>query len=118
MSGNNLWILAVVGVVAVVAMRMLGGGGGAGGSMVMEKIKAGAVIVDVRTPEEFASGSYPGAKNIPVQVIGSRLSEIPKDKPVVVFCRSGARSSAAAATLKQAGYTDVTNAGGLGDMPR
>ena len=111
MSGNNFWILAAVGVVAVVAIRMLG-------SMVMEKIKAGAVIVDVRSPEEFAGGSYPGAKNIPVQVIGSRLSEIPRDKPVVVFCRSGARSSAAAATLKQAGYTDVTNAGGLGDMPR
>lgn len=118
MNGNNLWILALVGVVAVVAMRMLGGASGAGANMVMEKIKAGAVIVDVRSPEEFAGGSYPGAKNIPVQVIGSRLSEIPKDKPVVVFCRSGARSSAAAATLKQAGYTDVTNAGGLSDMPR
>ena len=118
MSGNNFWILAVVGVVAVVAMRMMGGAGGAGGSMVMEKIKAGAVIVDVRSPEEFAGGSYPGAKNIPVQVIGSRLNEIPKDKPVVVFCKSGGRSSVAAATLKQAGYTDVTNAGGLGDMPR
>ena len=118
MSGNNFWILALVGVVAVVAMRMLGGAGSAGGSMVMEKIKAGAVTVDVRTPEEFAGGSYPGAKNIPAQVIGSRLSEIPKDKPVVVFCKSGGRSSVATATLKQAGYTDVTNAGGLGDMPR
>lgn len=118
MSGNNFWILGLVGVVAVVAMRMLGGAGAAGGSMVMEKLKAGATIVDVRTPEEFADGSYPGAKNIPVQVIASRLNEIPRDKPVVVFCRSGARSASAAATLREAGYTDVTNAGGLGNMPR
>ena len=85
---------------------------------VMDRIKAGAKIVDVRTPDEFRDGAYPGAVNIPVQSLGARMGEIPKDKPVVVYCASGGRSATAARMLLQAGYTDVVNAGGLGDMPR
>ena len=46
------------------------------------------------------------------------MGEISKDKPVVVYCASGGRSATAARMLLQAGYTDVVNAGGLGDMPR
>ncbi len=85
---------------------------------VMDRIKAGAKIVDVRTPDEFRDGAYPGAVNIPVQSLGARMGEISKDKPVVVYCASGGRSATAARMLLQAGYTDVVNAGGLGDMPR
>ncbi len=85
--------------------------------LVKQKIDAGATIIDVRTPEEFRDGAYPGARNIPVSNLGARLGEIPKDKPVVLYCASGARSGAAARALKQAGYADVVNAGGLGDMP-
>ena len=85
---------------------------------VMDRIKAGAQIVDVRTPDEFRDGAYPGAVNIPVQSLGARMGEISKDKPVVVYCASGGRSATAARMLLQAGYTDVVNAGGLGDMPR
>ena len=87
-------------------------------STVKEKIAAGATIVDVRTPGEFRDGAYPGAVNIPVQDLDRQMGEIPKDKPVVLYCASGARSAAAARALKQAGYPDVVNAGGLGDMPR
>lgn len=86
--------------------------------IVKERIQAGAKIVDVRTPDEFRDGAYPGAVNIPVQSLGARLAEIPKDKPIVVYCASGGRSATAARLLKQAGYADVINAGGLGDMPR
>lgn len=85
--------------------------------IVKKKIDAGAVIIDVRTPEEFRDGAYPNARNIPVGNLASRLGEIPKDKPVVLYCASGARSASAARTMKQAGFTDVINAGGLGDMP-
>lgn len=81
------------------------------------KLESGAIIVDVRTPEEFRDGAYPGAKNIPLSDLGRRLGEIPKDKPVILYCASGVRSSSAAQAMKQAGYADVTNAGGLGDMP-
>jgi phage shock protein E len=86
-------------------------------SLVKEKIDAGATIIDVRTPEEFRDGAYPGAINIPVSSLGARLGEIPKSKPVVLYCASGARSSSAARAMKQAGFADVVNAGGLGDMP-
>ena len=50
--------------------------------------------------------------------MATRLSEIPKDRPVVLYCASGVRSGSAAKLLRHAGYADVTNAGGLGDMPR
>ncbi len=85
---------------------------------VLEKIKSGAAVIDVRSGEEFADGHYEGAKNIPVGEIQARMAEVgPKDKPVVVYCASGARSALAAKLLKAAGYADVLNAGGLDDMP-
>lgn len=85
---------------------------------IKDKIKAGAAIIDVRTPDEFADGHYEGARNIPVNVLGNRLDEVgPKDRPVVLYCASGARSAMAAKMLKASGFADVTNAGGLEDMP-
>jgi phage shock protein E len=86
-------------------------------NVVMEKLKAGASVVDVRSPDEFRDGAYQGAVNIPLHELPRRLAEIPRDRPVVLYCASGARSSAAARMLKQAGLTDVVNAGGLDDMP-
>ncbi len=88
-------------------------------SAIKDKIKAGAKIIDVRTPGEFADEAYPGAVNIPLNVLPSKLGALgQKDKSIVLYCASGARSASAARLLKQAGYTDVVNAGGLDDMPR
>lgn len=84
----------------------------------MDKVKAGAKIIDVRTPDEFLDGAYPGAVNIPVSELNRRLSEVPKDVPIVLYCASGARSAAAAQFLRKSGYADVMNAGGLDDMPQ
>jgi rhodanese-related sulfurtransferase len=70
------------------------------------------LLVDVRTPEEFASGHIAGAINIPVEELGSRLAEIGSDKPVVLYCRSGNRSTTAASILESAGYEGVYNLGG------
>jgi len=87
-------------------------------SGLMDKIQSGAKIVDVRTPEEFNEEAYPNAINIPVDEVQSRLNEFgEKTKPILVYCASGARSAYAARLLKNAGYTDVINAGGLYDMP-
>lgn len=108
---------AVIAVAAWLVIRRFIGGK-ASMSIVKQKIEAGASIVDVRTPEEYRDGGYPGAVNIPLQVLGARLGEIPKDRPVVLYCASGGRSGLAARQLKAAGYADVINAGGLGDMPR
>ena len=86
---------------------------------VTAKIKAGALVVDVRTPGEFKSSHYPGAVNIPLQELDARLAELgDKQKPVVVYCRSGHRSGQAKRKLEAAGFRDVTNGGGLKDMPK
>jgi rhodanese-related sulfurtransferase len=87
-------------------------------NMVTAKIKAGARVVDVRTEDEFMDEAYPGAVNIPVGALQARMRELePKEKPVVLYCASGARSALAAKILKASGWTDVINAGGLDDMP-
>jgi phage shock protein E len=87
-------------------------------SNIKEMIKGGAKVVDVRSPDEFADGAYPGAVNIPLGSLGSRLGELgSKNVPIVLYCASGARSAQAARLLKQAGFTEVVNAGGLDDMP-
>lgn len=85
---------------------------------VESKILAGATIVDVRNPGEFDEGHYKNALNIPVNALPNRMGEIgAKTAPVVVYCASGGRSSVAAAILKAQGFTDVTNAGGIDEMP-
>ncbi len=69
---------------------------------------AGARVVDVRTPQEFASGHVPGAINIPYDELPGRAAEIgPPATRVVLYCRSGRRSGIAAEALEKAGYTNV-----------
>lgn len=88
------------------------------------KAREGGVIVDVRTPEEFSGGHVEGAVNIPVDRIDAELDQLAKltdgdkDKPVVVYCRSGARADRAKSALLRSGYTQVTNVGGLNDWPK
>ena len=78
-----------------------------------ELVASGALLLDVRTPGEFAGGHIEGALNIPVQELGTRVSEVgPTSRPVVVYCRSGGRSCAAAGILSQAGY-EVVDVGGM-----
>jgi phage shock protein E len=85
---------------------------------IKEKIAAGARIVDVRSPAEFKDGAYPGAVNIPLPLLPLRMAELgPKTAPIVLYCASGARSGQGMRFLKQNGFTDVINAGGLEDMP-
>ncbi|HXF64120.1 MAG TPA: rhodanese-like domain-containing protein [Caldilineaceae bacterium] len=71
------------------------------------------LLVDVRTAQEFRDGHIPGAVNIDLQQLPARLHEIPRDQPVVLYCRSGQRSAAAARLLAQAGYQDLYDLGGI-----
>jgi phage shock protein E len=110
------WMVAAGGALAFFAARALLGAPRAPATIVAERIRAGAKIVDVRSPGEFGSGAFPGAVNIPLTALGSRLGEIPRDRPVVVYCASGSRSGFAVRMLRRAGYAEVVNGGGLRHM--
>lgn len=83
-----------------------------------KKIKAGALLVDVRSADEFASGHVEGALNIPYDKINEHLSELGNDKTreIVLYCHSGRRAGIAQSTLITSGYTQVFNAGGYKDL--
>lgn len=76
------------------------------------------IIVDVRTVEEFQTGAYPGAINIPLDELPSRYEELGNkaDRDITLYCASGARSSYAQNILLQIGYTNVKNGGGIAAM--
>ena len=78
------------------------------------KQEAGAFILDVREPSEWNEAHIAGATLIPLGELGSRVNELPKDKEIVVVCRSGNRSAQARDLLVNEGFTQVTSmAGGL-----
>ena len=72
--------------------------------------------VDVRTPAEFAQGSVKGAINIPLDQIENQLAKFKDKKNIVVFCRSGNRSSQAKVILEQNGFTNIKNGGSWEDV--
>lgn len=78
------------------------------------------VYVDVRTPEEYASGHVEGAINIPHTEMDARYGELEayEDSEIVVYCRSGRRSGIAQDILESEGFGNVTNGGGLSDLAR
>ena len=117
MDTKTILYIAIAAIVAFIVIQRLRAKK-APTSVVSEKIRSGARIIDVRTPQEFAGSSYPKARNMPLDTLPSRMADLPKDKPIVLYCASGARSAHAARILKRAGFTDVTNAGSLGSMPK
>lgn len=82
----------------------------------MQRIKSNhaGLILDVRSPQEYAEGHVPGAINIPHNQIGSRLAEIgsQKDKDIILYCEIGGRASAAANTLQAAGFNKLLHLDG------
>ena len=74
----------------------------------------GAVLLDVRTPQEYREGHIPESINVPLQTLDKVRSVVEnKDTELFVYCYSGARSRQAAAALGQMGYTNVRNIGGI-----
>lgn len=67
------------------------------------------LLIDVREPDEYKSGFIPGAKNIPLSQLEKRLGEIPKDRDVLLYCRSGMRSKSAARILSKQGYARLAH---------
>jgi len=88
-------------------------------AQVRDALAAGGRIVDVRQPHEFAGGHVPGALNIPHDAIAAGAKQLgAPTKPVILYCRSGARSSMAARTLKGLGFTTVIDVGSMSRFPR
>ncbi|HOP28171.1 MAG TPA: rhodanese-like domain-containing protein [Spirochaetota bacterium] len=80
-------------------------------------IDKGALIVDVRTPEEFAAARFEGAVNIPLSELEKNLQIFgDKDMKIIVYCRTGNRSGQAKKILIKNGFENVINGGGLSDM--
>ena len=84
----------------------------------VNEVPEGAFVLDVREDYEFEAGHVPGARHIPLGELQARLGEIPRGRPVVAYCGAGGRAASAVQILKRAGFPDVTNAGGLADLPR
>jgi len=74
-----------------------------------DQSKIAFMLLDVRTPEEYAEGHIAGAKLIPVQVLAEHLKEVPKNKQVYVYCHSGTRSARASKLLAENGFTNIEN---------
>ena len=87
-----------------------------GNSNLTKLIEEGAFLVDVRSPQEFESGSVKGAVNIPVDFILKNISKFKDKKHIIVFCRSGTRSGMAKSVLEQNGIKNVTNGGTWQDV--
>ena len=101
-------------------------GGGIASMMASRKAKPSItnssnepLIVDVRTPEEFRTGAYPGAINIPLDELQMRIIELgSKTRDITLYCASGARSAYAQKGLQQMGFSNVKNGGGIMQMMR
>jgi rhodanese-related sulfurtransferase len=76
-------------------------------------VATGATLLDVRHQEEWDAGHAPDAVFLPLDQLGDRYTELPADQPIVVICRSGARSARATEALVGAGYNAVNLAGGM-----
>src|SRR4051812_35829173 len=75
----------------------------------LAKRDADLVVLDVRTPAEFAAGHVPGARNVPHDLLSSKTADLEelRDKQVVLYCRSGRRTALAEDTLRKAGFTKL-----------
>lgn len=80
------------------------------GAEARQLVKDGALLLDVRTEEEFVDGHIEGARNVPVAGLRAAMAQLPRDRPLVVYCAVGSRSAMAAEILHTAGY-DVRNLG-------
>ena len=88
-------------------------------AITMMEEESSYMILDVRTPEEFADKHIPGAINIPNETISTEeIPELPdKDQLILVYCRSGNRSKQASEKLAALGYTNIVEFGGINDWP-
>lgn len=120
---NNIWLVLAALISAAILIwplvnRRISGVPEVGALEAVQLLnRKDAVLIDVREPAEFSAGHAPGARNIPLAQLGTRIGELEKfkNRPAVVICQSGSRSHAATALLRKAGFGEVVVlAGGIG----
>jgi rhodanese-related sulfurtransferase len=121
---NRLAARAIALVLVAMAAIVIAGCGGPGSTV--QRVgpdKAvgmleSRVVIDVRTPAEYAAGHIAGAQNIDVEAadFGSRIASLEKEAPYLVYCHSGRRSGIAASQMVSAGFSDVVDGGAMADL--
>jgi phage shock protein E len=119
---TRLVVLALVALAAIV----IAGCGSSSTTSAVQKVGASKavgmldsrVVIDVRTPTEFAAGHIAGAQNIDVEAadFASRIASLDKKASYLVYCRSGRRSALAADQMAAAGFTDIVDGGAMTDL--
>jgi rhodanese-related sulfurtransferase len=116
---DNIFLVAVAfvsGAMLLWPVLRRGAGGASVNTLEATQLinRQDALVVDVRTVEEFRSGHILNARNVPLPQLESRLSDLEryKKKPVIVACESGSRSGAAASALRKHGFEQVFNLSG------
>lgn len=116
---NNLLILAVAATSGfMLLLPMLGKARGGKTVDVPEAVRlvnhSQGVFLDIRSPEHFKAGTIPQARNIPEADLATKMSSLPKDKPIIVVCDQGNAATRVAATLRKEGYAEaIVLEGGL-----
>ena len=118
---NRILVLILV---AIAAIAIAGCGGSS--TAAVQKVDAAKavsmldsrVVIDVRTPAEYAAGHIAGAQNIDVEAgdFAAKISTLDKKAAYLVYCRSGRRSAIAADEMAKAGFTDIIDGGGMADL--
>lgn len=116
-------VIGKIGLAAMVGfllVNLLFGGKGDKNADIPKLLNEGALVIDTRSPGEFANGHVTGAINIPYDRIAQSIDQHEDDpsKSIIVYCRSGSRSSHAKRSLINAGYTNVVDAGSIGNMQK
>ncbi len=93
--------------------KLIGGPTGIGPEEASDLTRGGAVLLDVREVDEWNAGHAPGARHVPLGEVADRLNSLPRDRRLVVLCRSGHRSSTATALLVRSGFDAVNLDGGM-----
>jgi rhodanese-related sulfurtransferase len=89
------------------------------GEQAAQRVEAGALALDVRTESETRSGMIPGALHIPLNALESRISELPRHKPLLIYCAAGVRSAEACEFLSREGFDEISNlAAGFPSWPQ
>ena len=109
---SRIWLGLAAAVIVSLALVGCSSSGSSGKSV---ELKAGTIVIDVRTPAEYAAGHLEGAINMDVQDTGftTQIAALDPKGSYVVYCRSGVRAANAQSLMKSRGFTDVVNAGGI-----